>query len=119
MRDLRLLEKYRLPENTPWGGAGNAKGGIFVVPTKTSTKPLRVVASVDDERGWDHVSVSLPSRCPTWYEMEEVKRLFFKADEIAVQFHVPPSDHINIHPHCLHLWRRHGLDYPLPPRELV
>jgi hypothetical protein len=55
--------------------------------------------------GWDHVSVSLENRCPTWKEMCAVKDLFFKDDEVAMQLHVAKADHINHHPFCLHLWR--------------
>lgn len=65
--------------------------------------PLRVIAS--DGAGWDHVSVSAPGRTPTWDEMERVKRLFFRDDETAMQLHVPPAEHVNLHAHCLHLWR--------------
>lgn len=65
--------------------------------------PLRIVCS--DGMGWDHVSVSRADRCPTWEEMEMVKRRFFKPTETVMQLHVPESDHINNHQHCLHLWR--------------
>lgn len=68
---------------------------------------------------WDHVSVSRRNRTPNWQEMEHVKRLFFAADEIAVQFHVAEADHISIHPHTLHLWRWTHMPIPLPPKELV
>ena len=70
---------------------------------KRGNAHLRVVFS--DGRGWDHVSVSLATRCPTWGEMEYVRRLFFKADETVMQLHVPTTDHINQHDFCLHLWR--------------
>jgi hypothetical protein len=69
---------------------------------------LAIIAS--NGMGWDHVSVSRADRCPTWDEMELVKRLFFKDDECAMQLHVPPSDHINCHPNCLHLWRPQTAD---------
>ena len=69
--------------------------------------------------GWDHVSVSRRDRCPTWDEMEMVKRAFFRDDETAMQLHVPPSDHVNIHPYCLHMWRPHFLPIPTPPRMFV
>ena len=36
---------------------------------------------------WEHVSVALPSRDPTWAEMCEVKRMFFYPEEECVQFH--------------------------------
>jgi len=66
---------------------------------------MRVMASAG--MGWDHVSISRQNRCPNWPEMEHIKRLFFRDDETAMQLHVPPSDHISIHPYCLHLWRPH------------
>ena len=51
--------------------------------------------------------------------MEQVKRLFFRDDETAMQLHVQPADHINCHPHCLHLWRPHGVEIPRPPAFMV
>jgi hypothetical protein len=68
---------------------------------------------------WEHVSVSLPTRCPTWAEMDWVKRLFWEDDEVVLQLHVPRRDHISIHNFCLHLWRPVGVELPLPPREAV
>ena len=91
------------------------QGGAFEV-TVPGAK-LRVIASTG--LGWDHVSVSLKDRCPDWAEMERVKRIFFKDDEIAYQFHMPPSDHINIHPYTLHIWRCQDLEMPTPPRITV
>jgi hypothetical protein len=78
---------------------------------------LRVFADSSDE--WDHVSVSLVNRCPTWEEMEYVKRLFFKDTETAMQLHVPPADHINVHPYVLHLWRPKKVEIPMPPKEAI
>ena len=79
--------------------------------------PLRIIAS--DGGGWDHVSVSLSDRCPTWEEMERVKRAFFRDNETAVQYHVPLSDRINNHTNCLHLWRPQSAALPRPPKEFV
>lgn len=78
---------------------------------------LRIIASW--RCGWDHVSVSRVDRCPTWQEMEKVKRAFFRDDELAMQLHVPSKDHINVHPHCLHIWRPHHAAIPTPPIGLV
>ncbi len=55
--------------------------------------------------GWDHVSVSRPDRTPMWEEMDRVKRLCFRDDEIVVQFHVNDGRKNNICVNCLHLWR--------------
>ena len=80
---------------------------------------LRIVASWAPWSGWDHVSVSLPDRCPTWDEMERVKRAFFHPHEAAMQLHVPVSDHVNLHPYCLHIWRPHYMPIPMPPGIFV
>jgi hypothetical protein len=51
--------------------------------------------------------------------MEHIARLFFRDDETAVQFHVPSSDHINVHPNCLHWWRPQEAPLPRPPGIFV
>lgn len=33
--------------------------------------------------------------------------------------HPPKSANINIHPYCLHLWKKIGAEYELPPKEFV
>jgi hypothetical protein len=78
---------------------------------------LRVMATTGE--GWDHVSVSLSDRTPTWEEMEFVKTLFFRPDEAAMQLHVPAADHVNNHPFCLHIWRPQKAEIPRPPAILV
>ena len=78
---------------------------------------LLVIASND--AGWDHVSVSRRNRCPNWTEMEHVAGLFFRDDEVAMQLHLPRTDHINVHPHCLHWWRPHDQPIPRPPAIFV
>lgn len=109
MKNLADLSEYALELGMD--------GGAFRIPHHSTGVELRVIASSGG--GWDHVSVSLPNRCPNWIEMEFVKRLFFFSDEVAMQLHVPTSDHINFHPHCLHIWRPHGQQIPLPPVEMV
>lgn len=68
---------------------------------------------------WEHVSVSCQTRCPTWEEMDFVKRIFWRDDELIVQFHVPRSQHINYHEHCLHMWRLVDRAFPQPPAICV
>jgi len=96
-------------------GYGGEKAGVFKIPF--DTWELRIIADVSSF--WDHVSVSLAHRTPTWEEMEFVKRIFFKDTETAYQLHVPPTDHINIHNNCLHLWRHRLKKIPMPPKERV
>jgi hypothetical protein len=68
---------------------------------------------------WDHVSVSIADRCPTWNEMCWIKDLFFDPEECVLQFHPPQSQYINIHPYVLHLWKPKDIEIPLPPSRCV
>lgn len=96
--------------------------GAFIVPGPNNAK-LKLIASdgmVEDQGyGWEHVSVSLPHRCPNWPEMSMVKDLFWSADECVVQYHPPKASYVNCHPFCLHLWRYRFVDFPMPPPGLV
>jgi hypothetical protein len=76
-------------------------------------------ASRGNDTGWEHVSVSSETRCPTWEEMCFVKDLFWGEDELVVQYHPPKSEHVNFHPHCLHLWKSLRVPMPAPPSILV
>ena len=78
---------------------------------------LKVIASWGD--GWNHVSVSLPNRVPTWEEMCFIKNITFGKESMAIQYHPPEKDYINIHPFVLHLWEPHGQYIPTPPTYMV
>ena len=120
MRDLNTLNRYRRTDRhvlENWGWVGDGTAGMFRVPSPIDQKPIAVVASSGE--GWDHVSVSRPNRCPNWPEMEHIASLFFKDDETAMQLHVPTEQHISVHPHCLHIWRPHNKEIPLPPSWMV
>lgn len=120
MRDLHELDHYRDRAGARmfYGWDGDGTCGMFTVRSPTDGRDLKIIASSGE--GWDHVSVSRPSRCPNWPEMEHIKRLFFREDEAAMQLHVPPSQHISFHPYCLHIWRPNdGREIPLPPADMV
>ena len=92
--------------------------GFFIVHKWNST--LRIISSgTSEETGWEHVSVSLEHRCPTWDEMCFVKDLFWTEEETVVQFHPKRSEYVNDCEHCLHLWRPLGIEYVLPPKDLI
>lgn len=118
MRNLRELDRYRVSMRHIWGNDGDETCGGFSIESCINRQPLHVIAST--EGGWDHVSVSKDKRIPNWQEMEQIKRLFFLEDEVAMQLHVTPAAHINWHPRTLHLWRPNdGTLIPLPPPEFV
>lgn len=120
MRKLRQIDKYRNTSKKVtdyFGGVGDDYCGAFNVPSPSTGEILFVLAS--NNMGWEHVSVSHETRCPTWEEMDYVKRLFFKPTETAMQLHVAEKNHISVHPNCLHLWRPKKGGVPLPPKEFV
>jgi len=65
---------------------------------------------------WEHISVSLQHRCPSWTEMSYVKDLFWADWETVIQIHPPKDQYVNAHPYCLHLWKPVKTKIPLPPR---
>ena len=94
-------------------------GGAFKVPVRTAkaTHVLTVIAAYGG--GWDHVSASLRHRCPTWYEMEKVKNLFFYPEEVCWQVHPAQSNYVNVSQNCLHIWRKQDYVLPMPPIGFV
>jgi len=109
------IEKLRLRQGPFASDESFGMNGVFTIPYASSM--LSVIIS--DGMGWDHVSVSLRNRCPNWKEMHFVKNIFFEKEETVVQFHPKESAYINVCENCLHLWRRHGHEYELPPSELI
>jgi len=69
--------------------------------------------------GWEHVSVSTNKRCLTWDEMCIIKDIFFRDDELVVQYHPPKTEYKNLHPYSLHLWRPKNEYLPAPPVGFV
>lgn len=97
------------------GGGEDEKGGAWLLTNRSPV--LKVIASWGG--GWDHVSVSTPLRTPDWYEMELVRDLFFEPFELVVQYSMPRDKNINMHQHCLHLWRPQDRWIHLPPDWMV
>lgn len=113
MRNLKLLDKYRIEH--PLCGWGDDKEGAFQIPFIRGS--LRVIASTGE--GWDHVSVSLERRCPSWDEMKKIKEMFFLDEEEAFQIFPAKKDYVNVHPFCLHWWRPQNHKILLPPEWMI
>ena len=96
--------KAKLPiqvEDSRLGGRCGWHNGACVLGFGNAR--LKIIFS--DGYGWDHVSVSLATRTPTWREMCFVKKTFFRDDEVVMQLHPAESDYVDYHLFCLHLWR--------------
>lgn len=109
------LDQYRDVRGAMASPLG-ADYGRFMIAAPTG-HTLCVVAS--NGAGWEHVSVSLPNRCPNWPEMCFVKAAFWLPEEAVMQLHPPKSDWRSLHPFCLHLWRPTKDGIPLPPGIMV
>lgn len=103
---FKVPEKFRVKTGRMQSGAVDGNNGLFVIKSLKLKRPLNCIVS--DGMGWEHVSVSLHDRCPTWEEMCFIKSLFWDDEDFAVQLHPPKSDWINNHNFCLHLWRKSG-----------
>jgi hypothetical protein len=114
MKNLNLLDRFRITVDH-YQSSGDDMNGAFVIPFNGAT--LRVIASTGE--GWEHVSVSLENRVPTYDEMVHIAGLFFRDHEMAIQYRMPVEDHINIHPYVLHWWRPQNKKIPTPPKHHV
>lgn len=111
------LEKLRVPHPV-FPGLRPEPGsldGCFSIPY--GNKRLFVMSTIGDrEIPWEHVSISLSHRTPTWEEMCFIKNLFWERDELVLQFHPPEKEYVNSCKNCLHLWKPWDQKIELPPR---
>ena len=114
------LERWRV-QSGPYASRTFEPFGAFRVPGPCGRDLMIIASSGDEALGilWEHVSVSLPNRCPNWPEMCHVKALFWDDEETVMQLHPPKSKWINNHSYCLHMWRPLKETIPLPPDETV
>ncbi len=108
---MKVPEKYRrlvgiLSSNITYGN-----NGVFEI------EGILCIAS--DGGGWEHVSVALPKRTPTWEEMCFIKDIFWEKEQTVVQFHPKESEYVNNHPYVLHLWKKSGEAFALPPKQMI
>ena len=97
----------------------NAETGIdgMAVVIQKDSEDFRIIVSWGGR--WDHVSVSLETRCPTWEEMCWIKNLFWNENETVIQYHPAKKDYVNNHEYCLHLWKPQKHTIPIPPANFV
>lgn len=120
---LHVPEKYRVTSGRMGSDSTYGNNGAFFVPRNGENSPLKVIASdgmgLPEGRRWEHVSVSLPGRPPSWEEMCRVKDLFWDPEDVVVQYHPAEADYVSDHPNCLHLWRALDQHIPVPDPLLV
>lgn len=117
MRNLNELQVWRRwdCELRAHGVVGDEGAGVFVF----EREGVDLYCVMSSGEGWDHISISTRDRTPTWDEMEFVRKRVTKPGEVWMQFGVPDSLHINVHPYVLHWWRPQHREVRLPPRWMV
>ncbi len=137
---LSHLDPFRVPHPIAGDSPAGAPWGMFAIPHCEQWQRVQfdahyIVCAADGEdlpdgsggSGWDHISVhvrqtkgkKLIQSTPTWDDMEHLRSLFFDDDETVMQLSVPRTDHINVHPHVLHLWKPLHCAIPVPHKILV
>lgn len=109
-----IIRQSRITVNRVGPDGGH---GYIMLDTRKPNKRAEVQWS--NGCGWDHVSVSWPSRCPTWEEMCTVKKMFFYAEEICIEYHPAEDEYVSFHPYCLHIWRPQDETIPTPPSWMI
>ena len=116
------LEKYRVTTGKIGSDSSYGNNGCFQIPHPNKFRkgnPGFFTVIISDQCSWEHVSVSLPHRCPTWDEMCHIKSVFFKPEECVVQYHPREQDYVNCHRYCLHMWKPLEAELPIPPSIFV
>lgn len=115
LRPPSEVERHRIKSGLYGSTPEYGNNGAFLIPHDG----LNFSVLVSDGGGWDHVSVSLPDRCPTWEEMDHFKRMFWDDSEAVMQLHPPRSQWVSHHRYCLHMWKPQEGAIPLPPSVFV
>ena len=113
MKDIETIKKNGYLEIEKEGADGF--GGTFY--DKKSRCKLNFIMSWG--AGWEHCSVSMPNRCPSWEQMCSMKELLWNDDEVCMQLHPAKKDYINNHDYCLHIWKPIDKEIPTPPSIMV
>lgn len=114
-KENKYIERFRIKDGLMGSDEFYGNNGVFCFFYKNNV--INTIAS--DQMGWEHVSISLKHRCPTWEEMCHIKNLFWDECETVVQYHPKKSEYVNRHPFCLHLWKKINSEYELPPKKLI
>ena len=73
---------------------------------ETEVKIYQSLDTLSDGVLYLHLSISHPTRYPTWEELLEAKDMFSGAEDEMVQVLPRKSEYVNVHPNCFHLYMR-------------
>lgn len=114
INEILKHDKFTLNQYEPGVGGW---GFLFLPGEKLPATVVFSLGSSKTADGWEHVSMSLKRRYPTWDEMCILKKIFFNDDECVVQFHPGKSEFVNIRLNSLDLWRNESFEFKMPPKD--
>lgn len=124
---MKFPDQFRAPHPLGFEHKPGDPFGWFIVKMSktipfgklgTQRQTVTFAVQADAQTEWEHVSISMADRCPTWEEMCYIKDLFWEPEETVVQYHPPKSEYVNMAKYCLHLWHFKG-EMPSPPKHYV
>ena len=71
----------------------------------TGTGSIIISTADHDGHDWTHASIAWNDYTPTYEDLAKLHHAVY-GDGWAYQVFAPPSEHVNIHEHALHLWGR-------------
>jgi len=66
----------------------------------------------EKEKRW-HLSISHPTRYPSWEEIKLARYELCPQDITMAMLLTPPENYVDIHKNCFHLWQLHPEDEKL------
>lgn len=101
--------------------------GGTVFPIEYKNGKVKVINRIDKALhfifswgcGFEHLSVSTPVKTPTWEQMQKMKEIFWRDDEVCMQLHPKKEDYVDNMPYCLHIWKPIEKEIPTPPSIMV
>lgn len=120
---FKVPEQHRITTGRLKSDLSYGNNGVFKIPLLEDPH-LELFCIASDGEGYEHVSVSKKhisgtTRIPTWRNMCSVKDYFWDEEDTVIQFHPKKSQYKDVHLNVLHLWRKIGTEYELPPMILV
>lgn len=125
--DAKHLEPARVRKGQLATDSSAGMAGAFIAAHPRIKGLSIVMISTGPHPTWEHVSARIVKgkhaqqvrRTPNWKEMCWIKDLFWKEDEVVVQYHPAKAEYVNNHLFVLHLWRPVQVELPTPPQIYV
>ena len=128
---FKIPEQYRVRKGNLASDGSFGNNGMFVIPAgqeaipdqsgKLTKVPYFIFVVASDQQSWEHISIVIhtigPQRAPVKEEVDAIRNMFWGKDDQVFQY-MPSSRFKDENPLCIQLWRKPGVEMPVPPLEL-